>query len=347
MPGKTTATLEFGEIDTSIGHEKRGLYSFAPRKEARIVTVELNDARTDTRIAGGSDGLDVQGFAYIQHRSALQGPDSFLLGRNIEDIYIPEVCDLICRMTGAKKAIVNNCAIRHKLLDPQKDPNYYYERDNPFDKELAKLPKDKIVGKWKSTMPHEICQLMNTVTGRTKESVIEPARAVHVDYTAEGLRSTVRECRKDIAVMGQRATEAEDAKARGENVTVPRYAAYSVWRPLTTVKRDPLAVCDYRTIEKETASKHRYRSLSEQNSNGEYIMEYWHIGIPKDPNQAQWYWMPEQTPEDVLILKFADSAAETDPSIARYCAHASPDVIGTQDEEARMSIESRVIAFWE
>lgn len=147
--------------------------------------------------------------------------------------------------------------------------------------------------------------------------------------------------------MGQEAIEAEDARARGEDVPVPRYAAYSVWRPLATVKRDPLAVCDYRTIEKETASKHKYRSLSEQNPDGKYVMEYWHIGIPKDPNQAQWYWMPEQTPEDVLVLKFADSAAETDPSIARYCAHASPHVMGTQNEEARMSIESRVITFWE
>lgn len=176
---------------------------------------------------------------------------------------------------------------------------------------------------------------------------MEPARVVHVDYTAEGLRRTVRECRKDITAMGQRVIEAENAKARGENVEVPRYAAYSVWRPLATVKRDPLVVCDYRTIETETVSKHRYRCTSEQNPDGEYVMEYWDVGIPKDSKKAQWYWMPEQTPEDVLIVKFADTAAETDSSIARYGAHASPHVKGTEDEEARISVECRVIAFWE
>lgn len=176
---------------------------------------------------------------------------------------------------------------------------------------------------------------------------MEPARAVHVDYTAEGLRRTIHECRKDITAMGQKVIETEEAKARGEDVKVPRYAAYSVWRPLVTVKRDPLVVCDYRTIDKETATKQRYRCTSEINPDGEYVMEYWDVGVPKDPKQAQWYWMPGQTPEDVLVVKFADSAAETDPSIARYGAHASPDVKGTQDQEARISVECRVLAFWE
>lgn len=188
---------------------------------------------------------------------------------------------------------------------------------------------------------------MNTVMGREEGTLLEPIRGVHVDYTETGLRNTVRECRKDITALGKNVIDAEDAKARGENVTVPRYAAYIVWRPLATVKRDPLIICDYRTIDQNEMSKHKYRCTSERNANGEYLMEYWNVDIPNESKRAQWYWMPEQTADDVLIVKLADTAAESDPSIARYGPHSSADVKATENEEKRMSVECRIIAFWE
>lgn len=55
--------------------------------------------------------------------------------------------------------------------------------------------------------------------------------------------------------------------------------------------------------------------------------------------QVRWYWIPEQQPDEVLIIKFADTAAELDPSIARCCAHGSAVASGTEAEEARSSIE--------
>lgn len=146
--------------------------------------------------------------------------------------------------------------------------------------------------------------------------------------------------------MAKEVLDAEDARARGENVEVPRYAAYSVWRPVRPVKRDPLVVCDYRSVDKAGMSKHEYRALSEQNPNGEYMMEYWSLAPPNDSMQPRWYWVPDQQPDEVLIIKFADTAAESDPNIARCCAHAAAIVPGTENEEARCSIECRVLAFW-
>ena len=177
-------------------------------------------------------------------------------------------------------------------------------------------------------------------------SSLEPARPIHVDYTSTGLRRTARECRRDIAEMAKEALAAEDAHAKGEDVTVPRYAAYSVWRPVKTVKRDPLAVCDYRTLDKSELVRDEYRAISEGNPDGEYMMEYWAVLPPKDPSKVQYYWMPEQNPDEVLILKFADTAADTDSNIAMCCAHGSPAIPGTEDEEPRRSIECRVLAFW-
>lgn len=153
--------------------------------------------------------------------------------------------------------------------------------------------------------------------------------------------------------------------AKGESVRVPRYAAFSVWvredctspirrmvltdkqRPVRTVHRDPLAVCDARTIDETEQEASKYRAVSNVTENGEYHLEAFTIHPPKEPEKQRWYWMPEQRQDEVLIIKFADTAAEEDPNIARGCPHVSPIIPGTENEEPRCSLECRVIAFWE
>ena len=76
-------------------------------------------------------------------------------------------------------------------------------------------------------------------------------------------------------------------------------------------------------------------------------MEYWSVSPPADPKVPQWYWIPEQKEAEVLIIKFADTAAETNTSIARCCPHGAAVVPGTEGEEPRESIECRVLAFWD
>lgn len=56
--------------------------------------------------------------------------------------------------------------------------------------------------------------------------------------------------------------------------------------------------------------------------------------------------MPDQKPDEVLIIKFADTAADGNPNIAGGSPHSSPEVEGTEDAEPRNSIECRVLAFW-
>ena len=59
--------------------------------------------------------------------------DMVFEGQNVEAIYIPEVCDLICKVTGAKKAIVNNVVFRKKLVENQADPTFYHKAGSDFD----------------------------------------------------------------------------------------------------------------------------------------------------------------------------------------------------------------------
>lgn len=176
----------------------------------------------------------------------------------------------------------------------------------------------------------------------------EPARQAHVDTTLEGLRRTLRYARRDIKAAGAKALEAEDLKAAGHEVRVPRYASYSVWRPLKTVKRDPISVLDWRSVNKATdIQKTENRIPSEINASGDYIIEAYTAVPPPHPEKHRWYWAPEQRPDEVLIIKFADSAAEENEDVAEACVHVSPQILGTEDEECRESVECRVYAFWE
>lgn len=67
---------------------------------------------------------------------------------------------------------------------------------------------------------------------------------------------------------------------------------------------------------------------------------------PKRPERQKWYWIPEQGPDDVLIIKFTDSAAAENENISGGSLHTSPIVEGTENEEVRESVEARIYVFW-
>ena len=138
-----------------------------------------------------------------------------------------------------------------------------------------------------------------------------------------------------------------EKEARGEKA---RYAAYSVWRPVEVVKKDPLAVCDWRSVDKKQLSYCEYPCLSNVTEAGEYMMDSIAMNIldEKQKEQMEWYFVPEQKPDKVLILKFADTAAEWNESIAGGCPHGSPVLVDAEiGVDSRLSIECRVLAFWE
>lgn len=116
---------------------------------------------------------------------------------------------------------------------------------------------------------------------------------------------------------------------------------------MKTVKRDPIAVLDYRSIDKAELVETDFRVPSEMNEEGEYIVKAWLHLPPKDPAALKWYWVPEQRTDEVLVIKFCDSAAAEDENVAAGCIHCSPIIPGTEDDEARCSVECRVYVFWD
>lgn len=243
MPGLVRGVVRYNVPDLSIPPEERGLFSGPAHKSGEDVEVDLYDPDTAPELVQGPEGLDVQGFTYVKHRSSLD-EDEWLTGHN--------------------------------------------------------------------------------------------------DYTLRGLKRTARYCRKDITAAAEEALDAED------NDTEPpkRYAAYSVWRPIKCVERDPLAVADWRTTDVNTLQASEYRATSNVTASGEYMLELLtQSPMAKDSGQ-KWYCKPNQEPDDVLILKFADTMAEKDSKIAGGCVHCSPALHEVSSDEPRMSVEARVMAFW-
>jgi hypothetical protein len=172
------------------------------------------------------------------------------------------------------------------------------------------------------------------------EETLEPVRGLHVDYTIKGLLATVRYAYREMAEAG-----AETLKASDNGEKLPRVAAYSVWQPLKPVTRDPIAVLNWTSpgdIKKHLIPwDYRARGFD-----GEYLLEAYTVTKPEKPEDHEWYYVSNQQPHEVLIFKFADTESMYDDKIAAAAGHGSPRIPGTENEPARESIESRVLAFW-
>jgi hypothetical protein len=146
----------------------------------------------------------------------------------------------------------------------------------------------------------------------------EPVRRVHNDQTPA---SALRRVRDHLPP--------EEAEARLKN----RFAIVNLWRPLATVERLPLALCDARSIAPEDLVP---SDLVYPDKVGETCSFTWN---PKH----SWYWFPRLRPDEALLLKIFDSRED----VARFTAHtAFEDPSGSREAPARRSIELRALVFW-
>lgn len=143
---KIYGTVRFIDPDLSVPAQDRAIFAGPAAKLAKDESVELHDFRTSTEVAKRLAGLDVQGFTYVNHHFSL-GRDAILEGTNAEDIYVKEVIDMMLKFTGASRAVVHNVAFRRRLAKMQEDLYHVRRRGDQSDAEIAKLPKDRVLGK--------------------------------------------------------------------------------------------------------------------------------------------------------------------------------------------------------
>ncbi|EME83006.1 uncharacterized protein MYCFIDRAFT_196406 [Pseudocercospora fijiensis CIRAD86] len=115
----TKGILRFSIPDESVTAEQRAFFATPQNKDFVKQEAELLDFN-NSDIVKGAQGLDVQGFTWIHHKSQIATSENacngkFFEGSNIEDLYLPELERLIENVTGCKKAVVWNGVTRRKL----------------------------------------------------------------------------------------------------------------------------------------------------------------------------------------------------------------------------------------
>jgi hypothetical protein len=228
-------------------------------------TVEIADMRP----IANELSFDRNGFVLVNQPTAVT---DFRDQQQIDSIYLPEIVELVQRLTGAEKVLTFGVVARSDAA--------------------------------------------GTGDGA------KPAWAAHVDY---GDR-TVRETTHDI--LG-------DAEA--EKWLKRRYMLINLWRPIRTVERTPLALCDASTVKAEDLFESEVRGgLGDPNRRS-----LWGFNLAWAPEQ-RWYYAPHMQPDEIFAFKLFDS----DAARVQWTAHtAFSDPTSPEDAPPRLSIELRTISF--
>ncbi|KAE9987078.1 hypothetical protein EG328_003860 [Venturia inaequalis] len=148
---------------------------------------------------------------------------------------------------------------------------------------------------------------------------LQPSSRVHIDYTAEAVKKTVR---------GYYGNEAGDILDRP-------WQAINVWHPIRGPCVDwPLAVCDAATVDfdKDTMASD--------------FVDLWGYSenVQVHHSEAQrWYYLENQMPNELLVFKSADSE-EGKPGVLPAAPHGSFDNPNkTAADLPRQSVELRLL----
>jgi hypothetical protein len=154
---------------------------------------------------------------------------------------------------------------------------------------------------------------------RNRDGLRGPASRVHVDYTAKSGPQRVKD------LLG----EAEAARLASSGA---RIIQINVWRPIRgPVERSPLALADASSVAPDDL-------VATDQVFPDRVGEIYHLA--HDPAQ-RWYYAPEMTRDEVLLIKGWDSLED---GRARFTPHGAFDLPDTPDHAApRESIEVRTL----
>lgn len=302
--------------------------------------------------------LETHGFTAVHHPTTLNAaPYDSASWRDpdlLEKYYLPETADMLKQITGCKRVIADGLVLRAAKGSDDDTVAQQVQCSN----EGAQGDDDDDGNKPKSARKRSQLEL---VTGFPQFIGFDPTQGggkpsakVHLDYTPRGARTHIRHYHPQFAAAAADIIHAEDAllaaghdlKATYRESNGPRWAIYSIWRPLKTVRRDAIAVSDQRTIRPDdyvpTVMKFPY--LGQPGVTGTHDIDSY---LSRYSESHRWYWVEEQKPEDVVVITFYDSHAERDGGLASGgVLHSSVELPGTEDLEMRESLEVRCLCIW-
>lgn len=155
----------------------------------------------------------------------------------------------------------------------------------------------------------------------------------------------------NVDPMKKESDEIVTAKYNEHGEMGPRYAAFSMWRGLKPVTRDPLVFSTYDEVESDgrfVVESYLNRILG---FSRDWLRELQMLKIKEDRRSdaglLKWRYVSRLQPDELLFIKLFDSAGrlqrgpESDGLL-----HGSPDLGDAAYGDMRESIEVRLSAFW-
>lgn len=160
---------------------------------------------------------------------------------------------------------------------------------------------------------------------------VVPARFAHIDQSPNGARTLLFDNLPELA----------------DKLSKTRWGIVNIWRPLKTIRRDPLTLCDSRTIRDEDLAIVQSKLPKKGEGKGYYDTVskgegFETLELRANPDH-QWWWASNLTPEEALVFKIFDSKR----SIKGRSAHTAFVNPGTEHFETRQSMELRSFVFYE
>jgi hypothetical protein len=181
-------------------------------------------------------------------------------------------------------------------------------------------------------------ELLKNVTGANRVHVFNhkvrrgPTQWHHLGFDNLKNRGPVTKTHVDQSYAGAELRLRYDLPDEAEELLKKRYQIINIWRPISTVLKDPIAIADARSVPDADLVE---ADMIEHDFPGKQWV------VRHSPNH-RWYYKYQMTPEDVLLIKCFDSKA----SVARRALHSAFEDAAQQDQESRQSIEVRCLVFY-
>ena len=297
--------------------------------------------------------LETHGFTAVRHPTTLNAaPYTSISWRDpdlLEKYYLPETADMLRQLTGCKSVTADGLVLRAAKGSDDDAVAIQVQHSN-----TGNNTKNEPAPTQKRSQLELVTGFPQFIGFDPTQGGGKPSAKVHLDYTPSGARTHLRKFHPKFTEAAADIIKAEDALlAEGKDLKTnykdsngPRWAIYSIWRPLKTVRRDPIGVSDQRTIQSNdyvpTVMKFPY--LGQPEMTGTHDVDSY---LSRYSDTHEWYWIEDQTPEEVVVITFFDSDAEKDGGLASGgILHSSVELPGTEDQELRESVELRCLCIW-
>lgn len=266
-------------------------------------------------------------------------PETYERPVNTQDVTIHDVTSDEDKYTLDSHGFqfVPSVSVEKDFLDDDQIKDRYY-------KEVDQLLKDVTGASRTFIFDHTIrraVQDTRTASAEKDKDSTEDAEAVAAKHKA-ALRGPVRRVHIDQSYAAALSRVPFHLPDEADKLLKGRVQLINVWRPIKTVRRDPLTVAQAQTVGENDLVP---IGLIYEVRKGETL------AVRHNENQ-RWFYKHHQTPAEALLIKCFDNKAgvESDAKYkdrAKRVPHSAFEIPGTENEEGRESIEVRALVFHE